>query len=119
MFKGANRFLQSQTSASRSLSDYSRKLKLRSGQSRLIGQGQFEAGTAYIKQISPLIHHFWKNGLAHSAIVNELNRRGIATPSGNPWTAALAAELIETIRLSDKKHPKRVHRARSDFKKRR
>src|SRR5258707_3801105 len=108
MFKGTSRFLQSMASSGRKLSVYPKSRKLRSGPSS--AQSHFEVGTAYVRQISPLIHTFLKSGLTLSDIVDGLHQRGIDTPSGKPWTEAIARELVETIRLSNTKHAKRADR---------
>lgn len=77
------------------------------------GQRQFEKGTAYIKQISPLVDQFMQAGLTDANIADQLHQRGIGTPSGNAWTETLVAELVQTIRLSGSKHAKRARRARN------
>jgi len=82
MFKGTSRFQQSLSFKDRSLSAYPKSRSL-SGPNLLRGRGQFEVGTAYVRQVSPLIHHFLSSGLTPSDIVDELHRRGIAAPS-NP-----------------------------------
>jgi hypothetical protein len=111
MFKGTSRFLQSLSFKDRSLSGYPKSRGL-SAPNLLSSQGQFDVGTAYVREIAPLIHHFLNSGLMHSDIADELHRRGIATPSGNPWSETLAAELVEMVKSTDKKHVKRPHRTK-------
>jgi hypothetical protein len=107
VYKGKSRFLQSMTSKGRRLSGYPKSRKLVAAEDDLMsGQPQFEIGTVYIKQISPLIHQFIQSGLTDAIIADELRERGIATPSGRPWTKSLAADLVQAIRLSDRRRVK-------------
>jgi hypothetical protein len=119
MYKSSGRFFQAKAFRGRTLSGYPEWRKLESKQGPSSSQSQFQAGTAYITEISPLIHYFLNNRLSQSDIVDELQRIGIATPSGNPWSATLAAELIGAIQLNDKKLVKRPRRAKLDPKRRR
>jgi hypothetical protein len=106
MFKGASRFSQSRASSGRALSGYPKSRNIGSGTKPSSNQRQFEMGTAYVKRLSPLIRDYLKTGLGHSEIADELLRQRIATPSGGPWTAILAAELVEIVQLSDAKQMK-------------
>jgi hypothetical protein len=111
MYKGKSRFQQAMTSKGRRLSGYPKSRKLAAGQGPMSSEGQFEAGTAYVKQISPLINQFMQAGLTDAKIAEQLRQKDIGTPSGSAWTETLATELVQTIRLSSSKYAKRVRRA--------
>jgi hypothetical protein len=82
MYKGKSRFQQSMVSKGRRLSGYPKSRKLVAAQDSMSGQPEFEIGTAYIKQISPLIHQFIQSGLTDANIAHELRQRGIARHLG-------------------------------------
>lgn len=108
MFKGTNRFLQSKAFRGRGLSGYPKTRKLSAGQNLVEGDSQFSAGTAYVKRLIPLIRELLNTGRAPSEIAIELDRQGISTPSGEPWTEHLAAELIKAVRASQRRFGKRA-----------
>jgi hypothetical protein len=111
VYKGKSRFQQSLVRKGRALSGYPKSRKLAT-ENPMSGQPPFELGTVYIKKISPLIHHFIQSGLTHANIADELHQRGIATPSGTPWTESLAADLVQAIRLSGRRYDGRAGTAR-------
>jgi hypothetical protein len=113
MFKGANRFSQSRAFRGRSLSGYPKTRKLEAGRNRTT-ETQFVVGTAYVRQLSPLIENLLQCGLEASAIAAELTRRNISTPSGDAWVADLASQLVSAVRLGRAKMKKRLQRKRGD-----
>jgi hypothetical protein len=106
MYKGANRFSQARASSGRTLSGYPESRKGAARSNPLSGQAQFEAGTVYIKKVAPLVRSFFKRGLSHPDIADELLRRGIDAPSGSTWTASLVAQLVAAVQLNDKRYGK-------------
>jgi hypothetical protein len=99
MYKRTSHFLQGRASSGRTLSGYPEGRDLRKGGRSI--EGEFEIGTAYLKEISQVVRAFLHAGLTHYQILDEFVRRQIATPSGTPWTAELIAELMDTIAADD------------------
>jgi hypothetical protein len=101
MYKGASRFSRARAFSGRRLSGCPRTRKFGSGSDPQSRQIEFAAGTAYITKLSPAVRPLVKRALAYSQIADELSRRGIASPSGNPWTATLVNELVIVVELTD------------------
>ena len=111
MYKAKSRFQQSLTNKGRRLSGYPKTRKLAAGQNLGSDERQFGIGTAYIKQISPLVTQFMLAGPTEANIADQLRHKGIATPSGNASTETLVAELVHTVRLSDRRFAARIRRS--------
>jgi hypothetical protein len=112
MYKHNSRFQQSMKFKGRRLSGYPKSRKLAATQSPATGEHQFETGTAYIKQISPMVDQFMQAGLTHANIADQLKRRGISTPSGDAWTESLVAQLVQAVRSHYRKYAKRRRRTK-------
>jgi hypothetical protein len=110
MYKHNSRFRQSLKMKGRRLSGYSKSRKLALTQSPATSEQQFEAGTAYIKHMSPIVDQFMQAGLTCAKIVDQLKQKGISTPSGDAWTESLVARLIQAIRS----HKRRYANSRRD-----
>jgi hypothetical protein len=95
MYKGVSRFSQRVKSAGRSATGYPKSRKLAA--TEISASSEFMRGTAYVKKLSPLLRNLLAEGFGPPDIAQELERRQISTPSGKPWNATLAAELLAMI----------------------
>jgi hypothetical protein len=112
MYKNKSRFAHSWTMAGRRLSSYPKSRKFR-GTRDMLGGAQFEAGTAYVRQIAPLIDAYLNGGLNYSEIAEDLRKRDIGNPCRTTWTAVLVEELVTTTKSDRARRMKKPARQRT------